>query len=366
MKKILFGITSLTLGGAERVLVDLANELSNKYDITIFTIYSNGELEKDLNKKVKLKSLYKVSYNELSNLQKHISVPLKILLEKNKIYKKEIRKKYDIEIAFLEGPITRLFSVKNDETKKIAWIHNDIGFVFGNGIKAKLKRIIDSKIYLKYQTLVFVSKDNLNRFNKIYSNIKVDKEVIYNYIDKNSILEKSNKFEAKELNSENKNFLTVARLVPQKGIDRLIEIHSKLIKQRLKHCFYVIGDGPEREKLEKLIEKNNVKDTFILLGKKENPYPYIKKTDYFCLLSKFEGYGMVLEEAKILNKPIIITNTAAREAIEGYNNSIILENKTEQIYKGLKNVIEQGLEKTDIDRKYDNKEILKQIEKIIE
>jgi hypothetical protein len=65
MKKILFGITSLTLGGAERVLVDIANKLCDNYDITIFTIYANGELEKQLSKNVKLKSLYNIKYNDL-------------------------------------------------------------------------------------------------------------------------------------------------------------------------------------------------------------------------------------------------------------------------------------------------------------
>lgn len=65
MKKVLFGITSLTLGGAERVLVDIANKLCNKYDITIFTIYSGGELEKQLSDKIKLKSLYHKQYSEL-------------------------------------------------------------------------------------------------------------------------------------------------------------------------------------------------------------------------------------------------------------------------------------------------------------
>lgn len=65
MKKLLFGITSLGLGGAERVLVDIANKLCDKYDITIFTIYSGGELEKQLSKKIKLKSLYNIEYNDL-------------------------------------------------------------------------------------------------------------------------------------------------------------------------------------------------------------------------------------------------------------------------------------------------------------
>ena len=65
MKKILFGITSLTLGGAERVLVDIVNKLCNKYEITIFTIYAGGELEKQLLPQVKLKSLYDKRYDEL-------------------------------------------------------------------------------------------------------------------------------------------------------------------------------------------------------------------------------------------------------------------------------------------------------------
>jgi len=71
LKKILFGITSLTPGGAERVLVDIANELSNKYDITIFTIYAGGEFEKQLSDKIKLKSLYNFQFNQLRKIKKN-------------------------------------------------------------------------------------------------------------------------------------------------------------------------------------------------------------------------------------------------------------------------------------------------------
>ena len=370
MKKILFGITSLTLGGAERVLVDLANKLCEKYDITIFTIYANGELEKELNSKVKLKSLYNVSYKELSNIKKHFTMPLKVLLGKRKIYKKFIKEDYDVEIAFLEGPITRLFSVKKPDTKKIVWIHNDIAKVFGNGIKAKIKRAIDQKIYEKYEKLIFVSKDNLKSFEKTYNDIKMskkDKYVIYNYIDSAEVQRKSEKGQAKELEKEKINFVEVARLVPQKAIDRIIKVHSRLIKKcGKKQNFYIIGDGPEKEKLQKLIKEYNVEDTFFLLGKKENPYPYIKNADYFCLLSEFEGYGMVLEEAKILNKPIIITNTAAREAVENYSKSLIVENNEQSIYLELKDIITGKTAIKNKIEKYDNQNILEEIEKILE
>lgn len=375
MKKILFGITSLTLGGAERVLVDLSNALCDKYEITIFTIYAKGELEKQLSKKLKVKSLYNVEYNELTNI-KRIIIPLKILLNRKKIYKKYIYDNYDVEIAFLEGPITRLLSINNKNTKKIAWIHNDITKVFGNGLKSKLKKILDKRIYSKYDTIVFVSEDNLKKFNKEYKDIRnkylepIKKEVIYNYIDKENIIKKAEeKNDDIVFNKDRINFVTVARLVEQKGIDRLIEIHSRLIKNGLKHNFYIIGDGPEKEKLEILIKKQKIEETFKLLGKKENPYPYIKKADYFCLLSRFEGYGMVLEEAKILDKPIIITDTAAREAVENYENSRIFKNTEDGIYNGLKNIIlNNNKEKLKNDNKfeYDNKNIIEKIERLME
>lgn len=375
MKKILFGITSLTLGGAERVLVDLANALCDKYEITIFTIYAKGELEKQLNNKIKLKSLYDEAYLELSPLKRKFVVPLEVLLLKKKIYKKYIKDNYDVEIAFLEGPITRLLSINNKNTKKIAWIHNDITKVFGNGLKSKLKKILDKRIYSKYDTIVFVSEDNLKKFNKEYKDIRnkylepIKKEVIYNYIDKENIIKKAEEKNDIVFNKDRINFVTVARLVEQKGIDRLIEIHSRLIKNGLKHNFYIIGDGPEKEKLEILIKKQKIEETFKLLGKKENPYPYIKKADYFCLLSRFEGYGMVIEEAKILDKPIIITDTAAREAVENYENARIFKNTEDGIYNGLENIIlNNNKEKLKNDNKfeYDNKNIIEKIERLME
>lgn len=376
MKKVLFGITSLTLGGAERVLVDLANQLCEKFEITIFTIYAKGELEKQLNPKVKLKSLYQTSHLELSKVQRNIIMPLKVLIEKNKIYNNKIKENYDIEIAFLEGPITRLFSVKNKKTRKIAWIHNDISLVFGTGIKSKIKKKIDKKIYTKYETLIFVSRDNLKKFKSIYPEIRnkylepVKKDVIYNYIDKKSILEKAEQEQKIKFSKDSINFVTVARLVKQKGIDRIIKVHQKLQENGFRHHFYVIGDGPEKEKLQEMIKKYKIEDTFCLLGKKENPYPYIRNSDYFCLLSYFEGYGMVLEEAKILNKPIIITDTAAREAIEKYNNSMVLENTEDSIYEGMKKVIKENkknfCEKENEIIDYDNSKILQKVINLIE
>ena len=188
----------------------------------------------------------------------------------------------------------------------------------------------------------------MRKFREVYKELRneylepLKKDVIYNYIDKDAVIKKANENIDVDFEPNAINFVTVARLVPQKAIDRLIKVHAKLINSGFKHNFYVIGDGPEKYNLQNEIKENNVETTFHLLGKKENPYPYIKQSDYFCLLSNFEGYGMVLEEAKILGKKIIITDTAAREAVEKYKNSVILENEEEKIYEGLKEIIQKN------------------------
>lgn len=371
MKKIVFGITSLTLGGAERVLVDLANKISEdqEYQVTIFTIYGQGELEKQLLPKVKVQSIYNMPYNQLNTIKRKLIAPLSILLEKNKIYKKYIKNKYDVEVAFLEGPITRIFACGNEKGKKIAWVHNDISQVFGKGIKAKLKRKIDENLYNRFSKLIFVSKNNLESFKQAYQKNKAEKKVIYNYIDSNQVLSKveleQNQL-SKEFNNNEINLVTVARLVPQKALDRLIKVHASLIREKIYHNIYIIGDGPEKQKLQEFIKTENCENTVKLLGKKENPYPYMKKADYICLFSKFEGYGMVLEEAKILNKYILITDTAAKEAVENYRKSQIFENSEEGIYQGLKNILTKMEKNNNEDEKiYDNIKIIDEIKKIL-
>lgn len=373
MKKIIFGITSLTLGGAERVLVDLANKMSERFDITIFMLYSNGELETELNKKIKLKTLYSKKYTELTFLEK-ILASLKVLINKKKIFKKYVDKEeYIAQISFLEGAITRIFSVKsNFKTKKIAWVHNDMQKVFGKGIKAKIKKIMDEKAYQKYDDIIFVSKDNEKAFNSFYKkSIKSRKNVIKNYVSSERILNLSVELsEYKKIYKEDEiNVVQVSRLVEQKAIDRLIKVSAKLIKENSKIHIYVIGDGPLKGKLQKQIIDFNVEEKFTLLGAKKNPYPYIKNADVFGLFSYFEGYGIVIDEAKMLQKYVIITDTAAREALKDYKKySYIVSNDEKGIIEAFRYIENKGKQigKTHIDYEYKNEEIINKITEIIE
>ena len=364
-KRICFGITKLGIGGAERVLIDIANELIKDYDITIFTIYGGGEFEKELNPNIKRKCLFK---KEMRN----IVIPIFILLCGKIINNKYLKGKYDVDIAFLEGPITRIFSY-NGNNKKIAWIHNDVSKVFGEDYKSKIKKYIDRWGYKKYDKIIFVSEQNKKYFEDVYGNIS-KRMIIYNYFNKERVvrlskekIEEDKTFIKNNLKAE-KSFITVSRLVKQKGIDRLIRIHKKLLDKGLEHKIYVIGDGEEKENLDNLAKRLKIEDTFIFLGKKENPYPYMKLADYFVLASYFEGYGMVLEEAKILNKPILVTDTASKEAVINYDKKIIIENNENAIFEEMKNVLQSKyvfLDEKKVNYNYENKYILEQIKNIL-
>lgn len=364
MKKVVFGITGLTLGGAERVLIDIANEIANDYDVTIFTLYQDGELESQLNSKVKRISLKKKRRNELNKIQKlWMSIQFRFSFLRKRIYRSFLKDKYDIEVSFLEGPITWLFAVPS-KARKLVWVHNDIKEVFGRGLKAEQKKKMNRKAYEKYDEIIFVSKDNEKKFCELYPENQIPKRVIYNYLDEQAVLEKASE-KVVDINDDAPTFVQVSRLTEQKGVSRLIDVHKKLILDGYKHHIYIIGTGPLKNELKAKIEQYNLTDTFHLLGKLKNPYPYMKACDFFILTSLYEGYGMVIEEAKILGKFVMITDTAAREAVEGYKNSLVVPNSETGIYEGLKKLITKEITVTSTESK-EKKDILEDIKQVLE
>ena len=288
-KKIIFGITSLSIGGAERVLVDIVKELQSVYDITVFTIYGNGEFEKELKgTNVKLKTIFKKQREEYGYIARKIVTTIYRCFY-NIIYELHIKNIYDIEVAFLEGPITRLFA-NSSNANKIAWVHTNMSLYYETTRYSNQKKKIDEKIYNKYNNIIFVSRDSKENFIKMFPNNKIRKRVIYNFIDQKRIERKSRELEPYGIEPNIPSIVVVARLTKAKGLDRLIEVHRRLIKDRIIHNIYIIGEGEERKNLEEKIKEYGIKKSFILLGKRENPYPYILKSKYFGLFSYAEGY----------------------------------------------------------------------------
>jgi len=365
MKKVVFMITSLQLGGAERVLVDIVNRLKDQYDISIFTLYGKGEFLKQIDCGVDCISFYEASYEERTRLQRLMTSILMFFPFLWKvIYNSKIKNKYDVEIAFLEGPPTWVLS-SSSSAKKIAWIHNDLEKTYHGGLGNRWKHYLNQRAYKKYQKLVFVSSDNMRVFEQLYPNLTQEKKLIYNYID----CERIKKLAQEDMDLSYKQdapvFLSVCRLTEQKAVERLIRVHKRLIDDGFFHYIYIIGDGPLRLELLSFIDKEQVNDTFFLIGKKENPYPFIKNADYFILASYYEGYGMVLVEAEVLSKPILITDTAAREAVSDYLDATIMENSEEGIYQGMKTAL-RAKKKNSKSKKYENASIIYDIMEAIE
>jgi len=366
MKKIVFLITNLEIGGAEKVLIDLVNLLKNDYSITVLTLYGKGSLIKDLPNEVIYKSINSSSYREMNYFKRKLtSLLIKCPLTRKYLYKKYLKNKYDVEIAFLEGPMTTLANTKcKNNVKKIAWIHTDMSSHYS---KEKYSSIV--KDYMNYEKIIFVSHDAKDKFQLVDVNKKlIDKEeVIHNYIDIERVMKRSMNKLALPFEDENINFLVVSRLVQAKGIDRLIKVHKKLIDKKLYHNIYVIGDGILYNELNKLKNDLGVSDTFHLLGQKENPYPYIKNCTYLLMPSYYEGFGMVLVEGMILGKNIIITDTAAKEVVRNYSNHIVCKNDFDDLFKTLQKVINKKIKFNNKENKlYEQKEIIDKMKKVIE
>lgn len=325
MKKILFLIDSLNGGGAEKALVDLVNNLPiDLFDITVMTIYDEGYYKNKLNKNIKYKSLALKHFKGINYIYKFLPAEY--------LYKKFIKEKYDIEIAFLEGICTKIISGSfNIYSKKICWVRTDISshkkslVCFFN--KNQLK-----ESYTKFSFICFVGIDSLNKFKNllgdfknliVFPNITNVEKIISLSQEKEEII---NKYE------EGFKLLSIGRLIKSKGYIRLIEIMHEIDKKKIPFKLWILGEGSERKRLEKLIKEYQLSEKIFLLGFQKNPYKFIKSADIFICSSYAEGFSTVLKEASILKKIIVTTKCSGTEELLGASEyGLISENTKEDL-----------------------------------
>lgn len=356
MKRLLFVIHTLQVGGAERILLNLLKNIDKeKYSITVLAIVNDGVYVEELRKikGIQYKYLFnayfkKTRENEESKYniiaKKIMNFIWKIYIElikyfPKKLYKKAIKEKYDVEIAFLEGKVSKLVAYStNKQSKKIAWIHTDINNK--HGIDAFKSINEEEKCYKKFNKIVCVSEEVKNIFTK-KTGIKNNLYVQMNPIDSEEILGKSKEKIKEKLNNKGLIICSVGRLVKEKGYDRLLEIHKKLIDESIIHTLWIVGEGEERKKLELYIKKHRLEKTVNLIGYTDNPYKYVKNADIFVSSSRIEGLSSALLEATILEKIIVTTNCPGTKDILGENGqvAVIVDNNTKDLYKGIKQVL---------------------------
>lgn len=341
MKKVLFLITCMSIGGAEKVLIDIVNSLDeSKYNITVMLVYKNSIYDKEIykfedyfNKNIKVKYMCD---NESKFKYKNFNRVLNRINNKY-VHKLFIGNKYDVEIAFSEGLPTKIISSStNKNSKKVAWLHTDSI----NRTKGQSEREIKKEriIYSKFTNVVAVSNAVAKSFEKLHNGLGYV-QVNYNPInvEKISIQAKENvdfKF------SQYLNLISIGRLTEVKGYERLINVMYKLKKEGFKYQLLIVGDGELRERLVNLVDKYNLNDMVILIGFNSNPYKYLSRSDLLICSSFVEGLSTVVLEAITLNKPVITTKCNGMDEIFGENNcGIICENSEKGLYDSIKKVI---------------------------
>lgn len=360
-KKVLFLIHTLSAGGAEKILVNLANGIDKeKYDITVMTVIDTGVFRKDLNDDIEYKSIFKNPFsskkpkkqvkpgNPLNKKNKLIKLLAKFyvmfwkVVPMKLVHKLFIGNKYDTEIAFLEGICAKIISgSSNERSEKISWIHVDM--MNHNKSEAVFwNRDLEMQCYDKFSKIICVSNNVKSSFIEKFP-INEEKILVrYNPVDTNEILHKAKEDVLDVEISDKKIVCSVGRLVTQKGYDRLLRVHNTLIKEGLDYELWIIGEGNKRKELEDYIENNNLRNSVKLIGFKENPYKYISKSDIFVCSSRAEGFSTVATEATILGKPIVTVNCSGMKELLGESNElgIVTENNEDALCEGLKNMIE--------------------------
>lgn len=337
MKKILFLIDTLNGGGAEKILIDIIDNLDkSKFDITIMTVWNRGIYKQVIDSK---------NYNYKTILEKNSQFKLiNLFIEKffyicsgKLLHKIFIKEKYDVEIAFLEGISTKIISGASSDIKKFSWIHTDMkSNTWYSQFYINKKSIIST--YKRFNKIYAVSKECKDKFIDLFRIKNV--EVIYNPVDNNMILEKSLE-ETKLINHNNKiKIVTVGRLEYEKGYDRLINIARRLKDERFEFEIYIIGSGSLKDEFENKIRQYNLTENVFLLGYLKNPYSIVRRSDLFVCSSRIEGFSTVVTEALVLGIPVVTTLCGGMEELLGNNEyGIITENSEESLYTSIKTLL---------------------------
>lgn len=389
-KKLLIAVHTLQLGGVEKIVVNLLKRMDKqKYDITLLSIVDDGIFKKDvmnipgIKYKYFFKGYFKRSRNDINSKFYKISTRMMNIIWKwylflikyfpKYLYKKNIKEVYDIEIAFMEGKVAKIIANSNNKnSKKVAWIHTDIENISRKNMFVSLDEEIDC--YKKFNKIVCVSTDVKFHFchkTGITENVVVQ----LNPINIKEILEKSKEPIKEKMIHNGIIICAVGRLAFEKGYDRLLKVHRKLLREHINNTIWIVGEGLERARLEEYIKDNKLEESVQLVGYTQNPYKYLKEADIFVCSSRIEGLSSTVIEAAVLDEPIITTLCSGMRDILGDDNTnaLIVPNHTYNLYKGLKKLIlDENLRKVfqenikNTTQKFDINTVISSIDKLLD
>lgn len=356
MKKILIVSQAMEIGGAEMALLGLLERINkDNFRVELFLLRHSGELLKYIPGNVTL----------LPEKQKYsmLAIPLKETLKQKEyniffgrlkgslmasryVHKKHFKdsaaindeyshkytvnympmisnKEYDLAISFLAPHY--FVSEKVRSKKKIAWIHTDYG-----NVEIDVKS--EFSMWSKYNYIASISNDVTESFLKTFPSLKNKIVLFENIMPVQYIQSLANLEDVTEEipYDENIVLLSIGRFCTAKNFDNVPDICRRILNAGIKIKWYLIGYGADEDLIRNKIKELNMEEYVHILGKKENPYPYIKRCDIYVQPSRYEGKCVSVIEAQMFHKPVIVTNydTAESQLENGIDGKILpLDNK---------------------------------------
>lgn len=335
MIKILFLIHDLGQGGAEKVLVNLVNNMDrSKFDISVTVLFGDGVNEQFLAPDIHFHAVFPKEVPGNSKLMK--------LLTPKQLHKLCVKEHYDIEVSYLEGPSARVISgCQDSDTKLVCWIHSTVSNI--RDAAKSFRSIQEARIcYSRFHQIVCVSEWTKQSFMNIFSGLS-DVEIRYNTIESDKILDQSKLSVPNDLFHEDEiKLITVGSLKPVKAFDRLIRIHSRLRKDGYPVHTYFLGQGPDLDKLQRQAADLGERNTVSFLGYDTNPYKHVAKCDLFVCCSLSEGFSTATTEALIVGTPVCTVEVSGMKELLGENNEwgVVTENSEEALYHEIKHLLD--------------------------
>lgn len=364
-KQILIVSHALELGGAERSLIGLLDVIDKeRYDVDLFLLRHQGELMSAIPVGVKLLpqiSSYTVLGRPMKETLKegHVWLTGMRLLgkifaifynKKNKFtdsivsleyshkftcpFMSKINpdKQYDLAISFLTPHYYVANKVK--AKTKLAWIHTDYS-------KVQLNQKSEFKMWNAYDYVVSISDAVTKAFVGVFPELKKKILKIENILPEKLVKKQAEEFDvAEEFSKDGINLLSIGRFCTAKNFDNVPDICKKLMEKGLNIYWYLIGFGGDEALIRRKIKEADMQERVIILGKKDNPYPYIKACDLYVQPSRYEGQCVTVREAQMLGKPVVITRyTTSASQLKENIDGIIVELDNEKCAKGIAELI---------------------------
>lgn len=339
-RKILFIMSSLDGGGAEKVLVTMLKNFDyDRFDVDLALTSNTGIYLNEVPKQVRILPIYSRPGTLLERLGFLLYAKFRVSCVEKWAARRTVMDHYDTIVSFMQGRALKFHTYILDRAaKNISWVHCDL-YSRRVSVGPVLSEKDERKGYEAMHEVVFVSNEAQKQFGKLGYKIK-NSIVIYNPIPVVEIQKYVEKSPAMEADDSLLKIVLCGSLSPVKAFDRMVRVASRLRDEGLGFVINIIGEGPERHSLENLIASEKLNDVINLLGFMRPPYVEMAKGDIFVSCSLTEAYPVNVCEALCLGLPIVATECAGNSEVLGYGKygKLVPQNEDE-LYSAIREMV---------------------------